>query len=255
VGARAPHARRDVNPTSMILSTVRWGSEYLATQATAIARNVVSFLVGLGIMLFTLFFAFRDGAALIRSAEEVLPMAPDDRQRIITRLQQTTLAVVQGLTVTAALQGLLVALGLWAIGLDFAMLLGTASFFLAFLPVGGAAIVWIPTVAGLIIAGDWVRGIIFGLYSMLVVSSVDNLIRPIVIGSQAQLSTPILFFGILGGLQAYGFIGLFLGPAILATFSVLVSLYRERFLKELRASPILIADSDMDEHRDAGSEL
>jgi len=136
---------------------------------------VVSLLIGLGIMLFTLFFAFRDGADIVRSAEEFLPMAQDDRKRIITRLQPTTLAVVQGLTLTAA-------------------------FFLAFLPVGGASLVWVPTSAGLLIAGVWVRGILFGLYSMLVVVSVDNVVRPVVIGTQAQLSTPILFFGIPGGL-------------------------------------------------------
>jgi predicted PurR-regulated permease PerM len=222
----------EVNPTSMVLSAVRWGSEQFVSRATAIARNIVSFLVALGIMLFTLFFAFRDGAKLIASSEELLPMAASDRQRLILRLQQTILAVVQGLTFTAALQGLLVGLGLWVIGVPFAVLLGTAAFFLAFLPIGGASLVWIPTTIGLFISGDWVRGTIFGVYSMLVVSSVDNLVRPIVIGSQAQLSTPVLFFGILGGLQAYGFVGLFFGPAILATFSVLTGMYRERFLGE-----------------------
>ena len=222
----------DVKPLSLLQSGAGSVAQYLASQASAVAVNVFSFLVGIGIMLFTLFFAFRDGAALIGSAEEVLPMAADDRRLIITRLQQTTLAVVQGLTLTAALQGVLVSVGLWAVGIEFAMLLGTATFFLAFLPVGGASLVWIPTAAGLLISGAWVRGILFGVYSMLVVSSVDNFVRPVVIGSQAQISTPILFFGILGGLQAYGFIGLFFGPAILATFSVLIGIYRERFLAE-----------------------
>jgi predicted PurR-regulated permease PerM len=221
----------------MLLSVVRWASEQFVSRATAVARNIVSFLVGLGIMLFTLFFAFRDGRDLIRTAEELLPMAADDRRRLILRLQQTILAVVQGLTVTAALQGVLVAIGLWAIGMNFAVLLGTVAFFLAFLPIGGAALIWVPTAVGLLVAGEWARGLAFGVYSMLVVSSIDNLVRPIVIGSQAQLSTPILFFGILGGLQAYGFIGLFLGPAILATFSVLVGIYRERFLTEPRFAP------------------
>src|SRR6185436_16463784 len=90
----------DVNPTSMVLSAVQWGSEQFVSRATAIARNIVSFLIALSIMLFTLFFAFRDGTNLIHSAEELLPMAASDRQRIILRLQQTILAVVQGLTVT-----------------------------------------------------------------------------------------------------------------------------------------------------------
>ncbi len=222
-------ASGDVNPTSMLLSGTRWLTERLAGQATAVAKNVVSFFVGLGIMLFTLFFAFRDGTELVRSLQEALPMAPDDRQRLIERLQQTIVAVVQGLTLTAALQALLLGVGLWFVGVPFAMLLSTAAFFLAFLPVGGAALVWIPTVIGLLMLGQVGSALILGVYCAAVVGSVDNLVRPIVIGSQASLSTPILFFGILGGLQAYGFIGLFVGPAILATFSVFVRIYRERY--------------------------
>jgi len=220
----------DVNPTKFLLSGVRWGSEVVARSSGAIARNVLSFFVGLAIMLFTLFFAFRDGRQILANAEQSLPMAPDDRQRLFDRLRQTILAVVQGITVTAAVQGALVAIGLTLVGMPFAVLLGTATFFLAFLPIGGAALVWIPTVVGMVIAGEWVRGAIFGIYSMLTVSSVDNIIKPMVIGSQAQLSTPILFFGILGGLQTYGVLGLFLGPVILSTFAVLLHIYREQYL-------------------------
>lgn len=225
-------ATGDVNPTSMLLSGTRWVTEWLAGRATAIAKNVVSFFVGLGIMLFSLFFAFRDGGQLLRSIEEALPMRPDDRERLMARLQQTIVAVVQGLTLTAALQALLLGIGLWLAGVPFAMLLSTAAFFLAFLPVGGAALVWIPTVAGLLIVGEALRALLLGIYCAAIVSSVDNLVRPVVIGSQASLSTPVLFFGILGGLQAYGFIGLFVGPAILAIFSVFVSIYRERYMSE-----------------------
>ncbi len=225
-------ASGDVNPISMVLSGTRWATEWLAGRATAIARNVVSFFVGLGIMLFSLFFAFRDGAQLVQTLEEALPMQADDRRRLMTRLQQTIVAVVQGLTVTAALQAVLLGLGLWFASVPFAMLLATAAFFMAFLPVGGAAIVWIPTVIGLLIVGETARALLLGLYCAAIVGSVDNLVRPVVIGSQASLSTPVLFFGILGGLQAYGFIGLFLGPAILASFSVFVSIYRERFMSE-----------------------
>ncbi|RMD84922.1 MAG: AI-2E family transporter [Candidatus Dadabacteria bacterium] len=222
-------ASGELEPTAILLSVTKWATQWLATQATAIAKNVVSFIVGLGIMLFSLFFAFRDGHRLLASFAEILPMQPADRERLITRLQQTIVAVVQGLTITAAIQALLLGLGLWLVGVPFAILLSTLAFFLAFLPVGGAAIVWVPTVVGLLVAGEVGHALILAAYCAAIVGSVDNLVRPIVIGSQASLSTPVLFFGILGGLQTYGFIGLFLGPAILATFSVLIRIYRERY--------------------------
>ena len=226
---RAKQEAGDVNPTSLVLSGVGWLSEFAAQRAASIARNVVSFFISLVIMLFTLFFAFRDGVDIIGAIKESLPMAPADRERLFDRLQQTVIAVVQGMTVTAAAQGMLFGIGLRFASVPYAAVLSCAAFFLAFVPIGGAALVWVPTVLGVIAAGEWLRGLVLGIYCVFAVSTVDNFLRPAVIGSQAQLSTPILFFGILGGLQAYGVIGLFVGPAILSVFSVLMSIYTDRY--------------------------
>ena len=220
----------EVNPSKVMLSGLRWASEVVAARAAAIARNVFAFFVGIAIMLFTLFFAFRDGEQMVSRFRDALPLPEGDRRRLIDRVQQTLLAVVQGITVTAAVQGALLGLGLWALGVPFAAVLATAAFFFAFLPVGGASIVWVPTVIGVFVAGDYVRGVILAVYCFAVVSSVDNFLRPMLIGSQARLSTPILFFGILGGIQAYGIVGLFVGPAILSVFSVLLGIYHDRYL-------------------------
>ena len=84
--------------------------------------------------------------------------------------------------------------------------------------------------AVLAVLGSWMSAAILALWCLLVVSSVDNVLRPLMIGAGAQLSTPVLFFGILGGLQAFGFIGLFVGPAVLAALSSLLAIYRERYL-------------------------
>ena len=229
--ARERMSSGEVDPTGFLLSGVRWLSEFAARSAADIARNVLQFLVGLGIMVFTLFFAFRDGASMLVRLEGTLPMDDADRRLLTERLRQTILAVVQGLTVTAAAQGLLVGLGLWAVGVPFAVLLATAAAILAFLPIGGAALVWIPVVAGIALSGDFLRAAILGVWCLLIVSSVDNVIRPVVIGAQARLSTPILLFGILGGIQAFGIIGLFVGPTVLAALSCFVGIYRERFLR------------------------
>ena len=121
-------------------------------------------------------------------------------------------------------------LALVVLGLPFPLLLGTSAGLLAFLPVGGAALVWMPTVVVLVLLGSWVSAAILAVWCLLVVSSVDNLLRPLLIGAGAQLSTPVLFFGILGGLQAFGFIGLFVGPAVLAALASLLAIYRERYV-------------------------
>lgn len=228
--AKTRMAEGDVQPTSLALSGLRWVSDFVAERAATVARNVFAFFISMGIMTFTLFFALRDGPSMLRYLEESIPMDPADRSRIIERLRVTILAVVQGMTATAVVQGVLVTIGCWLAGVPYASVLGVAAGLLAFLPVGGAAIVWVPTVIGLVIAGSYGAAAFLALWGAALVSSVDNLLRPLMIGSQAELSTPMLFFGILGGLQAFGFIGLFVGPVILAACACLVTIYRERVL-------------------------
>ena len=220
----------DIQPAALVLEGLRWISEFVGSRAASIARNIVAFFVGMAIMVFTLFFALRDGKRMVERFGQTIPMEPSDRERIITRLQETLVAVVQGLTVTALVQGLLVGLALLVLDLPFALLLGSSAGLLAFLPVGGAAFVWIPTVIILAVLGSWLRAAILAAWCVLVVSSVDNLLRPLLIGAGAKLATPVLFFGILGGLQAFGFIGLFVGPAVLAALASLLTIYRERYL-------------------------
>ena len=137
-------AQGEVSLAKVVLAAARWGSEFAATNAAAFARNVLGFVVGLAIMLFTLFFAFRDGPAMIASIETAIPLAAPRAGRVIERMRQTVLAVVQGMTITAAAQGFLLGLGVWLVGLPYAALLGTMGFALAFVP-GGVSVVWLPT--------------------------------------------------------------------------------------------------------------
>ncbi len=226
----------DVDPTSMGLSGLKWLSEFAAANAGSVAKNVLGFLVGIGVLMFTLFFAFRDGAQFVGYLEESLPMHGEDRRRLFDRLQNTLLAVVQGMAATALLQAVLVGVALWVLGVPFVLLLSVVAFAFAFLPVGGASLVWVPVALGLYAGGDYVKATALMVWGGVVVSAVDNFVRPLVIGGQAQLPTPLLFFGILGGLQLFGFVGLFAGPATIAAFLSIVSIYRERLLS-LRDEP------------------
>lgn len=205
------------------------GTQYLISELGGIARNVASFFFNFLIMLVMLFFFFRDGHKLYFAFRDLLPMEPEHKDAIFGRLYETLSAVVQGMAFTAVLQGLTAGLAFWALDLPFALFLGFASLVASFIPLGGAALVWIPADIYFFTQGLWGRGLILLAWGTLVISLVDNLVRPLVIGSRTNISTFFLFFGILGGLQAYGPIGVFVGPVLLATIVVFLRIYRDEY--------------------------
>ncbi len=205
------------------------GTEYLVAQLGVIAGNVVSFVIDFAMMLVVLFFFFRDGRGIYQSFRDLLPMETEHKDRIFGRLYETVSAVVQGMVVTAAMQGVTAGLAFWFLGLPFALFLGIASSVASFVPLGGAALVWIPAMAYLFAQGEWERGLFLLAWGVFVVSLLDNLLRPILIGNKAEVSAFLLLFGILGGAQAYGPVGIFVGPVLLATLVVVLRIYREHF--------------------------
>ncbi|MBI2963434.1 MAG: AI-2E family transporter [Deltaproteobacteria bacterium] len=205
------------------------GTALLISELGGIARNVASFVFNVLITLVMLFFFFRDGRKLYLAFRDLLPMEPEHKDAIFGRLYETLSAVVQGMVFTSVLQGLAAGLAFWALDLPFALFLGLASSLASFIPLGGAALVWVPADVYFFTQGLWGRGLILLAWGTLVISLVDNLVRPLVIGSRTNISTFFLFFGILGGLQAYGPIGIFIGPVLLATIVVFLRIYREEY--------------------------
>jgi predicted PurR-regulated permease PerM len=210
-------------------SSVDTASALIVTQVTSVARNVAVFLFDFTIMLFTLFFLFRDGERMYRSLRDVIPMDPAHKDAIFSVLYQTLSAVTQGMVGTALAQGVLTWVALWALGLPYTAFLGVLAGVLSLVPFVGAAGVWIPCTIYLAATGDVVRAVILLVYGSIVISMVDNVLRPLLIGGQTRLPTLFLFFGILGGVQVYGVIGLFLGPVLLAIVFAFVRIYQEQF--------------------------
>lgn len=204
-------------------------SGVIVAQATAVARNVAVFLLHFSIMVFTLFFFFRDGERMYRGLRELIPMDPVHKDAVFGRLYDTLSAVVRGMIVTALAQGILAWVGLWALDLPFAALLGVLAACASFVPFAGAALVWVPCTLYLATTGEPVRAVILLAYGTLVISMVDNVVRPLVIGGRTRLPTLLLFFGILGGLEAYGVLGVFLGPVLVAIVVAFVNIYREQY--------------------------
>ncbi len=204
-------------------------SAFLVSQATGIAKNLVSFVLNFFLTTFALFFFFRDGARMVVSIRDALPMERAYTDILLARLYDTVSAVVQGTLATAAAQGLLLGIGFWALGVPFAVFLGCVTAFCSLLPMG-TPLIWVPMALYLGVTGSLWRGGLLGLWGALVAISVDNVVRPLIIGGRTEIPTLLLFFGLLGGLRAYGFLGLFLAPAIIAVLVAFVRIYREQYV-------------------------
>ena len=188
----------------------------------------------LALALFTVFFLYRDGESLVRQARRVLRRFLGKRvEGYIAAAGAMTKAVVWGLVATALAQGALAGLGYWWAGVDAPVLLGAVTALVAMLPFG-APFVWGAICLWLLVSGDLTAGVGLLVWCGLVVSWVDNLIRPLVISSATRIPFLLVLFGVLGGLAAFGLIGLFLGPVILA---VLVAVWRE-WLEEAGGEPM-----------------
>ncbi|MFN8627144.1 MAG: AI-2E family transporter [Candidatus Binatia bacterium] len=203
-------------------------SSFLVSQAADIAKNLAAVVVEFFLTTFALFFFFRDGARMLTAIRGFLPMELEHKDMVLTRLYDTLSAVVQGTVAVAVAQGVLLGLGLSLLGVPFAVLLGSAAAFSSLLPVGATG-VWGPVAVYLAVSGSLWRALMLAAWGTLVIGLVDNLIRPLIIGERAEIPTILLFFGILGGLRAYGLLGVFLGPVVIAMVVAFFRIYKERY--------------------------
>ena len=194
----------------------------------AIARNVVFLAINLVVLLMTLFFLLKDGAAVTHWFLDLVPMERSHKERLALRLYETVTAVVRGALLTAASQGLLAGLGFTMAGVPVPVFLGFATAFAALVPPFGPALIWLP-VSLYQLTQSKGAGIFLLIWGALVVSTADNVLRPILIGSKAKLPFLLLFFGILGGIRVYGFLGLIMGPLLIAMTLAFIQIYREEY--------------------------
>ena len=195
----------------------------LASSGGNFVLGALGTVVRFGLMLFVLFFVLRDGTALGQKVVRMLPIEERRRSRLWLHLAEVTRAVFMGIGLTALVQGMLVGIGFWIGGLPSPLVFGVLGTLCALIPLVGTALVWVPGVAFLAIQGDYGHAIFLVAWSVLVVGSVDNFLRPMLISGRSELPTLAVFIGVMGGLSTFGFIGLFIGPIVLG---LLVALFR-----------------------------
>ena len=220
-----PHLRTAVsNQAEKLVSGL------LAFSAGAVG-GATSLLVNAVIAFFILFFLLRDGRSMLRRAAAVIPLRRDQVARLFTCVRETLNAVLYRTVAIAVVQGVLTGIAFAVLGIASPVLWSIVTALCALLPVIGTAFVFVPAMGMLFVDGHWIRGVILLIWALAIVHPADNVLRPYLIGGRTKLSTLYVFFALLGGLRAFGSLGLFIGPLILA---LTVALFR--FLREERRS-------------------
>jgi predicted PurR-regulated permease PerM len=201
---------------AQIHSWLTSGAQTLLQGLVAVSGSFVlgtlNALVGLSIALFVLFFFLRDGDRMLASTVRLIPMTPERRAELVAHVAAVTRAVVFGSLLTALAQGLLVGVGFALVGLPTPVVFGAVAAVASLIPYVGTALIWVPAVGVLFLEGRWVAALFLTGWSVAVVSSADNVVRPFFISGRAQISTLPVFLGLIGGLSAFGPIGLVVGP-------------------------------------------
>jgi predicted PurR-regulated permease PerM len=178
--------------------------------------GAVGFAVSVFLSIFTMYYLFRDGKLILERLPQILPIPDAQAKELIRETSQLINATMKGTLLIAFLQGLLTGLILWFMGVPAPIVLGVIAFIGSLIPFVGTAIVTIPVIAGLVLSGDYVNAAILAVFASLVIGMIDNFLYPKLINRSAKMNELYVFFSVLGGLQIFGLLGLFIGPIILA---------------------------------------
>jgi predicted PurR-regulated permease PerM len=223
---------------------VRYYLEDLVSKVTNFIVNKTSdiilalpiIFINLFVTFFAVFFLLRDGQTLAVRVKNLLPINPKHREHIFQKLQDTSHAVVYGSLVIALLQGAVGGVGFALFGVASPLLWGVVMAICALIPFVGTSIIWLPASIGIILSGSgsgdaamiW-KGVGLLLYGFFIISGIDNILKPSLIGNRAGIHPVLVLVGALGGLAAFGIVGFIIGPLVLAVFKSFLDIYHREY--------------------------
>ncbi len=181
------------------------------------------------IVLYTMFFFLVDGDRLLYYLLYYLPLNDEDEKKLLSRFTSVTRATLKGTAVIGFLQGGLAGIALWLAGIPSALFWAICMMLLSVVPGVGTAIIWLPAVIYLVVGGQYLTALLVGLFCAIVVGTIDNVLRPRLVGNDTQMHELMIFFSTLGGLLMFGFMGFVIGPIIAALFVTVWELYGDEF--------------------------
>lgn len=204
--------------------------------ATSALGDTVTFFFHFLLMLLIVFFLLKDGKKMLAAVKYLCPMREEQEDNIINTLRQVSRSVLVGGLLVAVLQGIVGGFGLAMVGIP-ALFWGTVMGFCSLIPVVGTGLVWIPASLYLLIVGEWQSALFLLLWCALPVAAIDSFLRPYFMKDSARVSVFFIFMSILGGIKAFGILGILYGPLILSFFMVMLTIYGEEFADVLGEKP------------------
>lgn len=217
----------EIDLGQIMVERVQRARTTLFEDAADVLGNLVSFIVDGVISFFTLFFLFRDGSEVYSRLEAIVPLRPGQLDRLRREVSRTITASVYGSVAVAVSQGMLTGLAFWVLRVPSPILWGVAAALFSFVPLFGPTLIWGPAAVILFISGHWVRGLALLGWGAGVIGLADNVVRPYVISGKVKFYPLHVFIALLGGVQAFGVLGLVIGPIVLALAQALYNLVRE----------------------------
>jgi predicted PurR-regulated permease PerM len=222
--------RVQVNIRAVAANAVKQVAYYMYQYSPGVLAQTVTFFVQGFIMLVVVFFLFVEGKGLYEELILVSPMKDSHENALALEMRNMIYSVVYGSFVTALIQGLLAGIIFFFLGIQGYFVWGALTFLFSFIPIIGAAGVWGPAAIILFLLGEFKSGLILTLYGVLVISMVDNLLKPILMRGKNRVHPLLLFLSIMGGLNLAGPIGILLGPITVAVFLAALKIYKQDYL-------------------------
>ena len=201
-------------------------SQFLLGLSLSLVGNIASGIVKAFFVIFTMYYLFRDGDRIVSKLPAALPLERRQSEAIISRTREVVSASVYGIVVIASLQGLLGGIAFWVLGIPSPLLWAVLMTFVCMIPVLGSFLVWLPLALYLAATGHWTKAILLVIWGALVISTIDNFLRPKWMKNQTRLHELLVFFSVLGGISVFGLLGIILGPVILAITLGLLQTFR-----------------------------
>jgi predicted PurR-regulated permease PerM len=253
----APYSETIWRKAGELIGTI---SQFLISRLSTATLGAVNLLFMAFAMLYTMFFFLMDGDKLLHKILYYLPLHDQDEQRMLNKFTSVTRATLKGTAVIGILQGGLAGIAFWVVGIPSSVFWGTIMAVLSIIPGIGTALVWGPAVIILAAGGNFLKAGGLALFCALFIGSIDNLLRPILVGKDTQMHELMIFFGTLGGIFMFGIMGMFIGPIVAALFVTIWEIYGVAFkdilppVGRVQSTHRAEEDTDLQNHKDIAIE-
>jgi predicted PurR-regulated permease PerM len=215
-----------VDPQGYLLERLNGVSETIVGRTLGIVGGVVGGIIQSFFIVFTMYYFFRDGDRIYDAMLGMIPLEATQTRMIFNRTREVIHASVYGVIVIAGIQGTLGGLAFAVLGIPSPLVWGVIMFFLSMIPLVGSTVIWVPTAIYLAVNGNWGKALALTIWGSLVIGTIDNFLRPRLVGVRAGLHELMIFFSVLGGIRIWGALGLALGPVLVAITLALLDIFK-----------------------------